>query len=812
MDKKEHIFQYIHKDTLSKLNKQEYKELGIDTLKISLDLKMDRANISRILNQLYNEGRLIKTSTRPVLYVDRSSLDNYLQDSFIPSIIPKDKELQDYLVNQSNPIKADSINSFHRYITNPRHSKMYEPIKKAKSAILYPNRLNILIFGERGSGRFQFAKSLANYAKEAQAIDPKSKPTIIECLNYNVTNEQSFLKLIFGEYNIKSNIYKRGVFQTTQNNIIIFNNIDNLPANALSALYNAILDKSFVPINSNKMVELKSLIVATSTSQAILDNIDIRRCFPMLIDIPNLHDRSIVEKIVIILQYLQDEATLIDKTIRISKDALSCFVMSEYKGNLAQLRSEIRQACAMGYQNYINENSFFINIEFDEISTSVLTNIFNINERINELNDTLNLFHNDYLFFSPYQQNSELLLLYDLNRAPNTEDISNVCLIDEELIKQCIADIDAASSIQLNSIRSVLLQKIYDLIYPIVKNHFICKNENLLYGLLHHISNETNRLALGQQSFTFSSLTSKIARKNDYEYANEINRIIQKEYDIELSDAEIDYIATYLYLSSQWIDKKYIQLLIVSSNKDIAKNYADYINSQYFKSYTSYLTFTPEQEDNQIAQSIVDKMLTIDRGKGVIIATDSPTIAKINSLIAEQYQGEFTIITDMSVQKLVSIAEKIESLGVTIQSMNVFDDLKTTKSTNQNIVEPHAKNLLQDIQNKLLSESLIFLNPEKACQALFNILLNIINDLSIPYSDDLLIKFLFHTTFALERCIRKEPYTYPKARYLIKEHSKLFNVIDKNFKVINEIFAVQIPTSEIGFIIEIFLPYLNAPQ
>ena len=459
------------------------------------------------------------------------------------------------------------------------------------------------------------------------------------------------------------------------------------------------------------MIELKSLIVATSTSQAILDNIDIRRCFPMLIDIPNLHDRSIVEKIVIILQYLQDEATLIDKTIRISKDALSCFVMSEYKGNLAQLRSEIRQACAMGYQNYINENSFFINIEFDEISTSVLTNIFNINERINELNDTLNLFHNDYLFFSPYQQNSELLLLYDLNRAPNTEDISNVCLIDEELIKQCIADIDAASSIQLNSIRSVLLQKIYDLIYPIVKNHSICKNENLLYGLLHHISNETNRLALGQQSFTFSSLTSKIARKNDYEYANEINRIIQKEYDIELSDAEIDYIATYLYLSSQWIDKKYIQLLIVSSNKDIAKNYADYINSQYFKSYTSYLTFTPEQEDNQIAQSIVDKMHTIDRGKGVIIATDSPTISKINSLIAEQYQGEFTIITDMSVQKLVSIAEKIESLGVTIQSMNVFDDLKTTKSTSQNIVEPHAKNLLQDIQNKLLSESLIFLNP-----------------------------------------------------------------------------------------------------
>lgn len=67
---------------------------------------------------------------------------------------------------------------------------------------------------------------------------------------------------------------------------------------------------------------------------------------------------SIVEKLVIIMQYLQDEALTIDKTIRISKDALSCLTMSEYSGNLAHQRSEIRQACASGYQRYIEEKFY----------------------------------------------------------------------------------------------------------------------------------------------------------------------------------------------------------------------------------------------------------------------------------------------------------------------------------------------------------------------------------------------------------------------------------------------------------------------
>lgn len=809
MEKKEQVFQIIRSDTNEKIQNRDYDHLGLDAFGISLTLKTDRANISRILNKLYNEGRLVKTSSRPVLFFDRSALDTCFHDISIPSIIPADKTITDYILSSQAPANNDTVNSFSRYICNARHSKMYEPIQKAKSAVLYPYGLNILIHGEQGSGRLQFAKALINYAKEINFIDQKQEPHILECLNYNETNQESLLKLLFGEYIIKSNSQKKGIFQTNKSNIIVLNNFDSLPPHASNSILNAILDRFFSPLNTNKRIELKVLVITTVTSDSIINNTKMRQCFPMLIEIPNLQERSIIEKLVIILQYFQDEASKIDKTIRISKDALSCFVMSEYKGNLAHLRAEIRQSCALGYQNHINNNSLFINIGFDEISTPVLTNIFNVNDRLNELYDTLNLFKNDYLFFSSSQSNSELTLLYDLNKEDSSINITNIHEINDELINLCISDINSASNIQLNSIRSILLQRIYDILYPLIINHSIQKNENLLYGLFLHISNVINHFSSGHTGSNYYTLRNKIARPSDYECANNIRNAVNKNYGLQLPEEEIDYISTYLYLSSQWIEKKYIQMLIVSSSNDMAKSYADYINGQQFKSYASFISIDQNESFDAVNQRILNKMIEIDRGKGVIIACDLPETKEIDLFLQENYSGEYTMLYEISVQKLVTVAKKLESLGVTIQNISSSEEFRQTESTQKPTIETHAQELLNNIEEKLLSESLVFLNPKKACQILYNVFLNILSDLSISYSDDLLIKFLFHTAFSLERCISKNTYTYPKARSLIKKYNYLFNTLDKNFKIVNEVFSIQIPAGEMGFIIEIFLPYMT---
>lgn len=813
MEKKEEIYQFIHEDTLNKLKSENYDALGLNALDISDKLQTDRSNVSRLLNQLFNDGRLIKTSSRPVIFIDRSALIDSFGDIAIPSIISTNYSIKDYLNNNAtlNSTQTDFINSFHRYIDNPRQSKMYEPIAKAKAALHYPNGLNTLIFGEKGSGRLQFAKSMASYAKEAKIIDSSEKINIIECLNYNIQNEDTLLKMLFGEYNSKNESYKRGIFQIYHDKIIILNNIDCLPERVSGPIFNAILDKSFSPINSSKRFSLSSFIIATSTTNNILSNTDIRKCFPMQIDIPNLYNRTIIEKLAIILQYFQDEAINTNKTIRISKDALSCFVMSEYKGNLAELRAEIKQSCALGYAKYVMNEGFFINIGFDEISTPVLTNITNVNERLAELHDTLNLFDNEFIFFSANQPNQELQLIFSLSKSNNSEEIKSIKKVDEEIINQCIMDIDSASSIQLNSIRSILLQKIYDIVYPLLNGHPITSNENLIYGLLLHISNEINHITSGKDTSSLSPLSAKIARNLDYDYTKKITDTIESYYSIKLNKIESDYIATYLYLSSQWIDKKYIQILLVSKDNETAKKYAEYINSQYFKTHAHYLFLNEPDNIDIISEKIEKKIREIDKGKGVILVLDHPESKQINNILNNTCNNSFIMIKKMDVQNLISIAQKVESLGTTLNTVTSFNkiEIDNTPQTAPKEFEEHSRKLLKDIQEKLLAESLVFLNPDKACQALYNVLLNILADLGIPYNDDLLIKFLFHTTFTIERCIRKEPYNYPKSRTLIKKHENLFNILEKNFKVINEIFSIQIPLNEMSYIIEIFLPYIE---
>ena len=180
----------------------------------------------------------------------------------------------------------------------------------------------------------------------------------------------------------------------------------------------------------------------------------------------------------------------------------------------------------------------------------------------------------------------------------------------------------------------------------------------------------------------------------------------------------------------------------------------------------------------------------------------------VEAMLKKLSDAAFTIVSDISVKTLMAIVEKMESLGSTLSSIQYFRQENTRDAASVSETETHAQELLNDITNKVLSESLVFLNPHKVCQSLFNVLINILHDLNISYTDDLLIKFIFHSGFMIERCIRKEPLSYPKARGIINQYDQMYYIMEKNFEIISEIFNVTIPSSEMAMVMEIFLPYM----
>ena len=77
--------------------------------------------------------------------------------------------------------------------------------------------------------------------------------------------------------------------------------------------------------------------------------------------------------------------------------------------------------------------------------------------------------------------------------------------------------------------------------------------------------------------------------------------------------------------------------------------------------------------------------------------------------------SRFTIVGDISVKTLMAIVEKMESLGSTLSSIQYFRQDHTSDAASVSETETHAQELLNDITNKVLSESLVFLNPHKVC-------------------------------------------------------------------------------------------------
>lgn len=90
---------------------------------------------------------------------------------------------------------------------------------------------------------------------------------------------------------------------------------------------------------------------------------------------------------------------------------------------------------------------------------------------------------------------------------------------------------------------------------------------------------------------------------------------------------------------------------------------------------------------------------------------------------------------------------------------------------------------------------------------LLNILHGILSSLSLGYSDEIAVKFIFHSAHMLERVIKGEPLKYPRLKAFINSHPALMGCIDRHLVCGEEVFGVPVPASEKAYIAEIFLPY-----
>jgi len=116
---------------------KEY-EKGATAIEIAEDLDLSRANVSSDLNKLCEEGRVSKSSGRPVIF--------------------------SILKEQSAERFSFTIDKFSKL-----NESLFTAVEQAKAAVLYPPRgMNILILGDTGVGKSMFASLIHKYAVESK--------------------------------------------------------------------------------------------------------------------------------------------------------------------------------------------------------------------------------------------------------------------------------------------------------------------------------------------------------------------------------------------------------------------------------------------------------------------------------------------------------------------------------------------------------------------------------------------------------------------------------------------------------------------
>lgn len=803
--RKDKIYDVIRQRTKELIDNNTYDD-GIDCLEISQTLSLDRANVSKIVNSLWREGKLVKIQTRPVLYLDYLYLINYFGQIYIPSTISKNETLTNYITNREIHAPADDIPLIDQIIGFD--GSLLQNIKQAKASINYPpSGIAMVLNGDIGTGKYMFANYLLEYAIINGTKPKKAKFIRINCQDYQ-QNSDLFATTLLGKYT--SNGFEKGIIEQAQSGIVYLENIEFLSQTSLDLVTNIIERNQHTYVGSSVSKALSSTIIAACSLNEKEQSLSWMKHFPLVLKFQALDKRPLLEKIETILDFFHKEAVNSKKTYKVPKDIITLFALMHYPKNLIQLRNEIKLTCSKAFLDSISTVSSVVTITYDHLSIDLLSGKYTNPNVIQTILGILKAFSNNYIVFNDNNDESPLIQLR------KSKDESSIYRMSQfiDIIQQDATTIENPNEYINENINCIYncgdaqLQAMHNRINPIVFQYlteeiennpqiFPLKSEKILYGIMLHVSNVLKRISL---QTTHTSNKSNTVKGNLYSIsAKRIYNKLEKVYKIKISDEEIGFLATYLRILGSWLNRNHVSVLILAQG-NIASQYHNLIEESNFSNVSiDYIDINKDMQFNDCLEIACLKVTQIDQGAGVIILCDGIPFTNISEFIQSETNIRVRSITPLSYELLYQITKKCDDANTTLDSLS-YSNVSSSTVT----IDDNEDSFINQVVDKFINDSLTFLDTKKSIPLLNDSLVKITSELSIQYSNEIVVKFLCHCSHMLERVISQNTFKYPKSKEFMDNNKQLFNIIEKNFEPIERNFGISIPNSEYCFICEIF--------
>ncbi len=611
----------------------DQEDRGVTASELSKKLGIDRSNISRYLNQLCAEGRLEKSTGRPV------SFKVVKAEKRRTSAFNENRSTLDLLIGAEKSLKV--------------------PIQQAKAAILYPPRgLHTLILGETGVGKSMFAELMYSFAKEVHMIDDTAPFIRFNCADY-AENPQLLVSQIFG---VKKGAYtgadkdRDGLLKKADGGILFLDEVHRLSNQGQEMLF-TFIDKGYFRKlgDADEKVYSKVQIIAATTEDPVSALLGtFTRRIPMSIHLPTLTERGLKDRYKLIEVFLKEESKRLQKSVYINRFALEAFLLYDCPSNIGQLKSDIQLSCAKAFLNYMSSQKAYILIEQGDLPKNVKKGHLNLKQKREALEGLLKQQEDIYKFY--FEEDESYL-----------NDTGTANAFFYETIEQKLAELQAMglSSKEINERMSLDIEKHFQhYLTEQVKEDDIAKvvdptalevahklldeaakrldkkyDDKIYLGLALHLNSSVERIRAGKSIYHPKLNDIRVTQQDAFLLAMELARWVDDAFSIETPLDEIGYLAMFFATEPFVYDDAragQVGVVVIMHGNSTASSMVEVANELVGEPHAVAIDMPLSLKPEEIYHKAKELVVRADQGAGVLLLVDMGSLISFGDMIADE--------------------------------------------------------------------------------------------------------------------------------------------------------------------------------
>ncbi|WP_339179968.1 sigma 54-interacting transcriptional regulator [Oceanobacillus sp. FSL W7-1293] len=657
------LIQFLSQQSINRKTQQLGK--GATATLLSDTFQMNRSVASRLLNDLFHRQELIKVNSRPVLFYERKTLENFYHKRVDTFVFKSISDLKSYF-----SINENISDPFQEFIGESMDTK--NMIEQCKTAISYPpSGLPILLTGSSGVGKSYLAKLVYDYASNEEIISNNGKFITLNCAEY-ADNPDLITAKLFGHVKgafTGADNHKMGIVEAANNGVLFLDEAHRLSFESQEKLF-LLMDKGvYNPLGSNDIEKKTNVRVILATTEnpgeAFLPTFT--RRIPVIIDLPSLNQMSLKKRQTLIKKFYKDESKRINKTLDISKNVIYTLFKYDPPGNIGELKNVIVFSCASALQeNSMADDNISINIRHlpEHLIKLYADNKYYLNYQFKHifLDEMVIDYEDEPTLADKHITKTESIihhLFKDIQtKVKNHQDIPFSALVED--VKKYLDELQSFSLLEsseqkVNTIEKLLFNvlKVYD--YTFYSQQTISKITKYI------IYRNESFSALTDEEGVFRKLLEglKHVYPREFNQANLIKEEMENVLGLTINLLDLNIIILFLRSFEKLTDSKGIKSIIVCHGENTASSIANVANRLLGKYLFQGFDMPIEVSVSDVIEKMKLFLKTIDNHNDIIIFVDMGSLTQLSDRLENSFKGTIGLVNNVTTSMVIEAGESI---------------------------------------------------------------------------------------------------------------------------------------------------------